>query len=67
MSSFDKALSVFEKADFAFTVISVAIAIVSLVGVYLNYRHTSRLHEEVAEVKALCEGRVGGGKDMTIK
>jgi hypothetical protein len=49
-------VSTFEKADFAFTVISVAIAIVSLIGVYANYRHTTRLHHEVAEVKALCEG-----------
>ena len=32
-ASFEKVVTIFEKADFAFTVISVAIGIASLIGV----------------------------------
>jgi hypothetical protein len=59
MASMEKIASAFEKADFAFTVVSVVIGVISLVGIYLNYRHTTRLHDEIAEVKALCKEATG--------
>jgi hypothetical protein len=43
MTSFEKTVTIFEKADFAFTVLSVALGIASLVGVYMNYRHTKQI------------------------
>jgi hypothetical protein len=49
MTSWEKSISVFEKADFAFTVVSVALGIASLVGVYMNYRHTKQIFNHLEQ------------------
>ncbi len=49
MTSLEKSINLFEKADFAFTVISVALGIASLVGVYMNYRHTKQIFNHLEQ------------------